>query len=55
MRRKKYSKYTGVLFSDETYQRLKGLTDTKELSLSEFIRSIIEDQLKLYEMEERDE
>ena len=55
MRQKKYSKYAGVLFSDETYQRLKELTDTKELSLSEFIRSVIEDQLKLYEMEDRDE
>ena len=52
MRRKRYSKYTGVLFSDETYKRLKELTDRKELSLSEFIRSIIEDQLKNYEMED---
>lgn len=55
MRKKKYPKYTGVLFSEETYQRLMELTEREELSISEFIRSIIEDQLKFYEKEDCDE
>jgi predicted CopG family antitoxin len=32
-----------VLFSDDVYKKLVKLTDDKEVSLSQFIREIVED------------
>jgi predicted CopG family antitoxin len=46
MRKKKYTNYIGVLFDDETYNNLVRITDEAELSLSEFVRTVIETKLK---------
>ena len=46
MRKKKYTSYIGVLFDNETYSTLLRITDKAEVSLSEFVRTIVEDKLK---------
>ena len=46
MRKKKYTNYVGVLFDDETYSKLVQITDEAEVSLSEFVRTVIETKLK---------
>ena len=46
MRKKKYSKLVGVLLSDETHASLVDVTDKAEISLSEYVRAIIEDKIK---------
>ena len=46
MRKKKYTNYVGVLFDDETYSKLVLITDKAEVSLSEFVRTVIETKLK---------
>jgi hypothetical protein len=53
MRKKRYSKHVGVLFTDETYDLLVKITDKKEVSLSEFIRTTIEQILWKIEEEGR--
>ena len=45
MRKRKYSKTLGVLFSEETYADLIRITDQIEISVSEFIRSIVEEKI----------
>ena len=50
MRKKKYTKHVGILLTDETYDLLVKVTDKKEVSLSEFIREIIE--YKLWQIKE---
>ena len=46
MRKKHFTKNVGVLLSDETYALLIEATDKAEISLSEYVRAIIEDKLK---------
>jgi predicted CopG family antitoxin len=46
MRKKKYTNYAGVLFEDETYSKLIRITDKAEISVSEFLRTVVEDKLK---------
>jgi hypothetical protein len=46
MRKKKYTNYVGVLFDDKTYSRLVRITDKAEVSLSEFVRTVVETKLK---------
>ena len=45
MRKKKYSRNVGVMFDEETYQQLVSITDEKEVTVSEFIREIVQDNL----------
>jgi hypothetical protein len=45
MRKKKYSRNVGVMFDEETYQQLVSITDEKEVTISEFIRGIVQDNL----------
>ena len=45
MRKKILTRQVGVLFSDEIYKKLIQLTNAEEVSLSEFIREIVEDRL----------
>jgi hypothetical protein len=45
MRKKKYSRNVGVMFDEETYQQLVSITDEKEVTVSEFIRGIVQDNL----------
>ena len=46
MRKKKYTNYVGVLFDDDTYSKLVQITDNAEVSLSEYVRTVIEAKLK---------
>ena len=46
MRKEKYIKQAGVLFDEEFYELLIKVTDKKEISRSEFIRKIVERELK---------
>jgi hypothetical protein len=56
MRKKKFSRQVGVLFSEETVRQLVKVTNTKEISLSEFIRQIVEKELtKTYKEGHKDE
>ena len=43
MRKRILTLQVGVLFSDDVYKKLVKLTDDKEVSLSQFIREIVED------------
>ena len=43
MRKKILTRQVGVLFSEDVYKQLIQLTDDKEVSLSQFIREIVED------------
>ena len=45
MRKKRYSRNIGVMFDEETYQQLVSITDVKEVTVSEFIRGIVQDNL----------
>ena len=45
MKKKILTRQVGVLFSDEIYKRLIQLTNAEEVSLSEFIREIVEGRL----------
>ena len=47
MRKKKLTRHVGVLFTDEIYNLLIEVTDEEEVSLSEFIRKIVEEKLNL--------
>jgi hypothetical protein len=47
MRKKFLTKQVGVLFSEEIYAELIRITDEIEISVSEFIRKIVEG--KIYE------
>ena len=46
MRKKKYTNHVGVLFDDDTYSKLVRITDKVEVSLSEYIRTVVEAKLK---------
>ena len=45
MRKKKFTKQIGVLFSNDIYDLLIEITNKKELPVSEFIRDIVEETL----------
>jgi hypothetical protein len=45
MRKKKYSRNVGVMFDEVTYQQLVSVTDEKEITVSEFIRGIVQEIL----------
>jgi predicted CopG family antitoxin len=47
MRKKIYTRQVGVLFSEDTYEELIRITDEIEISVSEFIRQIVEEKLTL--------
>jgi predicted DNA-binding protein len=46
MRKKKFVRNVGVMFSEEVYQRLVQVTNDKEIPMSEYIRSLVEDEIK---------
>lgn len=45
MRKKKYPKNVGVLLTDDTYEKLVQVTNKNELTLSEFVRKLVEDKI----------
>jgi len=46
MRKRKFSNVVGVLLSDDTYVKLVQVTNKKEIPMSEYIRSLVEDEIK---------
>jgi hypothetical protein len=46
MRKKKFINHVGVLFDDESYSKLVQITDKAEVSLSEYVRTVVEAKLK---------
>ena len=46
MRKKRFTKYVGVMLSKETFQQLVEFTDAAEESLSRFIRNAVEEKLE---------
>jgi predicted CopG family antitoxin len=51
MRKKRYTNHVGVLFDDDTYSKLVQITDSAEVSLSEYVRTVVEVKIKNVEME----
>ena len=51
MRKKRYTNHVGVLFDDDTYSKLVQITDHSEVSLSEYVRTVVEVKLKNEEKE----
>jgi len=45
MRKKIFTRQVGVLFSEDTYAELIRITDEIEISVSEFIRRIVEEKV----------
>ena len=45
MRKKKYSRNVGVMLDEENYQQLVLVTDEKEVTVSEFIRELVQEKL----------
>ena len=46
MRKKKLVRNVGVMFTEEVYQQLVQVTNQKEIPLSEYIRSLVEDEIR---------
>jgi hypothetical protein len=46
MRKRKFTRQVGVVLSEETYALLIRITNAKELTVSEFIRGIVEGTLQ---------
>ena len=45
MRKKKYFHNVGVMLDEETYQQLVLVTDEKEVTVSEFVRGLVQEKL----------
>jgi predicted CopG family antitoxin len=52
MRKKSFTRQVGVLFSEDTYDELIRITDEIEISVSEFIRRIVEEKINHRKKEE---
>ena len=53
MRKKTFTRQVGVLFSEATYEELIRITNNVEISLSEFIRKIVEEKTNQKDKEEK--
>jgi hypothetical protein len=53
MRKKKFTENVGVLFTQKTYQQLVKITDDREISSSEFIRELVEREIKKTNKEDK--
>ena len=53
MRKKSFTRQVGVLFSKDSYEELIRITDEIEISVSEFIRSIVEEKIYKKKKEEK--
>jgi len=45
MRKKRFTKNVGILVSNETFFQLVEVTDKQEITISKFIRQLIEERL----------
>jgi len=53
MRKKFYTRNVGVMLTEQCYQRLVNITDKMEVTVSGYIRELIEQRLKNDQREER--
>ncbi len=53
MRKKIFTRQVGVLFSEDTYAELISITDEIEISVSEFIRRIVEENINQRKREDK--
>ena len=53
MRKKIYTRNVGVMITEDNYQRLVNITDKMEMTVSAYIRELIEQGLKSDEREGR--
>ena len=53
MRKKKFTENVGVLFTEKIYQQLVKITDDREISSSEFIRELVEREIKKTNKEDK--
>jgi hypothetical protein len=53
MRKRKFAENVGVLFTGETYKQFVKITDDKEISSSEFIRDLVEREIRKTNEEEK--
>lgn len=44
MRKRNFTRNVGVLLTEEVYQLLVSITDKREITLSEFIRTLIDEE-----------
>ena len=44
MRKKQFTRNVGVLLTEEVYRVLVSITDKREITLSEFIRTLIDEE-----------
>ena len=52
MRKRNYIRQVGVLLADSTYDELIRITDEMEITISEYVRDLVEKELK--EMKEKE-
>ncbi len=52
MRKKTLKKHVGVLFTDEIYSKIVEITDAREIPLSQYIREIVEEKIRIIEGDE---
>ena len=45
MRKKRFTKNVGILISNKIYDQLVEVTDRKEVTISKFVRQLIEERL----------
>ncbi len=55
MRKKIYTRNVGVMLSEEKFQRLVDITDDLEVTVSAYIRDLVERELKESRKEKEDE
>ena len=55
MQKKRYTKNIGILVSNETFDQLIELTDKQEITISKFIRQLIEEKLNTIGREKTNE
>ena len=53
MRKKKFTENVGVLFTEKIYQQLVKITDDREISSSEFIRDLVEREIRKTNKEDK--
>ena len=46
MRKRIYTKTVGVLISETTYQKLVAITDAQEVTISSYIRDLVEKKIQ---------
>ena len=49
MKKRIYTRFIGILVSEDTYGKIKAITDEQEISITEFIRDLIIRDLKARE------